>query len=1683
MMLFMSKLSKNKKICISITSILVIVCISVIGYLRYKDTIDTKKELPYIEDVKNYKDYSKEDLEDILFKSEYPEIGRFIQNLSASEQKDLKKYCPYIDDNSRVTVYYNNTGSSKEKTASYKTTIYDYAIASAKREADTMSDNNSTASAQTEDTEVDVSSEVASLYAAEGGFTNHNYDYYLDKAKDASSYKDYVEAVGEPTFISSRSTSFFLSFVSMGDNIISSADSGDDTKSLITTGLTSKRYNNLIKPSPKVTNASVSNYNNLNKTNMQKTLRQAVKDPDNQVKITVKLKHADKDTDFIHYKRSAVEKYGDIIVNEIALTGTAAENNYGIVLHPEKAYSQQLYYDTNTTKSTNPENPNAEGDNIKGNNQVILRLHLDYAVPYNLIPATSASYDTSALGRFAFTQWTSSTLSGFYEYDNGYTYFQPGVNTLGFKKTKEMNAYFNDMEHQMDAKLKRMKATYEYEDSSNTTTTITKNVYGWTKENGNEINDICYMQINLGTNSSASEKRQMTYAYWDAHRNDTDFKKKIKDAYENNVDYEKIKDWLLGCKDDKDFNYQTPTKAIILAPAYNALRFNTNKGFVKMPVQDYAYMGKDSEGNDSWTNTMLYENFGYNYEEYDPLGIGATGSQLDISKSLFEKKLSIDFGDATTMDVRTSFVRRGYLLDKIWFENKGNYSSGSLRYDITSADKNKTLISQKYSDDALESKGRRLIYSKSSTENSMMNIVYQELLNKTGREKEVADKQSHNILNYFYDYATIYGKPGSEYYDKSYTNLGLTWSNNKPAIKYDTTKVSNTASDTPDAVYSTAENTITINVKGKAGANTVDTLYSYLKDILYVTDTEDETNDNSDDGLKLNPQIPALNTYSITEVSNDFTIPKWENISSETTPVAPDKIFIRKATTDTYDATIPALKENEEKTFTFTLSTYDYAGAETANPITVYMKITGGPEETPTPAPSQTPLPPPPSQTPTPPTPTPPTPTHSTASGNYHTGHNFTESELKSLVGTGAEKYAYTKKDTYTIPSQYLNKRLAVGTTFTVRRTTTWTHTHVSSCQCTGSDRYVPPSGWVSPTYDENGNRTGGGYYMYSGYWTGCGTTYCRCTYSATLPTEIKEFTVKIGNCSPDMAVRENVPTKTEKGKTVLVADLTEKDTLAWSHIIKLVTKDPCDHEDTRKHSGSGTSCSVCSSSTTSTYNKTTWQDIRNATNSGSKYTFSFAGTSGASGKNATLVVDIGKLVIEKHNPGGTYDIIFTLTDADGAVCTKTAKIYIDWTAPEINVNKDFSVNGLIYHTNDRIPQLDFYTDKVITKAYDYMDIDAVEGDKPLGLAAGNKISSNLLTLKDSDGYPKYIKILDTKTLYVKMKGSDDVCNIKDTEQQAPAENWRAANSVVSEKVFEVSIRCYNPRNSDYYTDVEGIQVKVVNDAPTVGMGDHLLVLYEEWTEDLIVDFPSTMAWDYEDGTIEDKDAQNITYGTETFTSKDGTQRVRKGIEKTSACLIPNGTYLPNGDSTENTADGKANYNVRSTGDPFRLRFKIIDWGGKDVFVAANGYTYFNTNYEGRFKCTMRFYDLDGAYADRDFWVEVRKTEAQKQPHLRFINKYFFYQDEAFGGLASDSIWRTNPEYYNELKTSLETDVTNSDESNNWAGCQRVYIYTADDIKEAKEIIKKHTVNKGAGNGTMDFNEEFIEFMNKHRVK
>lgn len=1649
----------RKRTKIIATSILSLCIIAIIGTLFFLGNQSTKeKELPDILEVKDYHDYTEEEMEQIFFQSEYSNVGTYLSKLSEEEQKDIKKKFSYLTEK-RVKVYYKTDSG---ETDYYTTTPWEISMKQMKEEEEfeaeqqkLLASKSETSQSNNEGMEQDASEAVLLSASSESTGTSFvdamtaNMFEKLDNPEEDETVSEYLSRISKGNNLLKQNGGFFINVCTMGN----------------------QKYNtssNTAEDMPSGTTTTEADYSKRNEEAVAEDINNRLNA--NSVKFVLsgmKLPYIDS---------SGNEEDSDTFSIEMSPTASSPTTigdpyNFAFV---DKILAGPKY---SQSRKSGSQDPTSGGNYPKSNNASIFILYLKYNVPYNVIPMTSSTFDNSGLGRYSFNSYT-----GYYK-NNGTSYYDSdgAVDTLGFNNVASKLG--------RDVPYATMLTNYRAE-QSNHYMAIDKidsdgALFKWTDGNDSnsfkDFEDRIQLQINVQANASNGRERVATLKYWATmaekySSTPNKFYAELKSQYDGtNADDESVIAWLTQCytnKSKEGFSSTGATKSIILAPAYNKLVFNSRGGVLKGKDVDLSDTYNDIAekynfsssnlavvyGNEASTDVIIEKN-GLS-GKVDTTALNYTGKTYKLAKDNVTATMNgvatkqIDIADANIraiqnddnpLDVRTSVVRRGYTVKDITIINKDN-ADGDIVYTSNSSTLSHGSNAANYKTSITTGgvtydKAYRLYSAK---EQSLMGDIYKSLQ----ENKESA----YDLTNYTYLYASTHQTAGSNSAQKSF--LFWQWENTAPIITWNNKGSEPTVADTSDTkkmpddtIFKDSNgNTCIKLVNGvKAGEKTLELLTDALGNStngMKVTDTEDTANDTS--GLKVNKPIPELSSYTITESGSDTT-----SISGLSQV---DKIFIDSSASNSYQQTIPAeaISNGLSSPWKVTLRTYDYAETLNEEPVVIYIYLDGEPIKTPTPSPNPAPTP---------------------AAGEYHTGHCFTTSELleKCPDPSTPSKYVYSSEKISSYGGLETGSRANTGS-YTVTKTTTYSHSHSIANGC-----YYCPGHYHSSSW---------------GSWT----TYCSgCRLNCNLPATKKintQCNISVGNCVPYIEVRKNLYTKTVNGKATIVPDITEKEILTWNYIIdstnndtskRIIRTTPCDHEDTKIHLGSGTSCSTCSSTSRTAYS-TIWKNISNASVSGSKYTFVFSGTNNAS-SNAKLVIDIGKLQIGKHNPGGTYDIIFTLTDGDGATYSETAKFYVDWTAPLITVNKEISANGLIYHTNDKIPQLDFYSSKVITKAYDYMDVDAVEGNKPLGLAAGTHISSDLTTLKDSDGYPKYIKILDTKTLYVKMKGSEEVCNIKNTEQQTPAENWRAANSVVSEKIFEISIRCYNPRNSDYYTDVEGIKVKVVNDAPTVGMGDHLLVLYEEWTEDLIVDFPSTMAWDYEDGTIEDKDSQNITYGTETFTSKDGTQRVRKGIEKTSSCLIPNGTYLPNGNSSENTADGKANYNVRSKGDPYRLRFKIVDWGGKDVFVAANGYTYFNTNYEGRFKCTMRFYDLDGAYADRDFWVEVRKTEAQRQPHLRFINKYFFYQDEAFGGLASDSIWRTNPEYYNELKTSLETDVTNSDASNNWAGCQRVYIYTADDIKEAKEIIKKHTVDKGAGNGTWDFNAKFIEFMNRHRVK
>lgn len=701
----------------------------------------------------------------------------------------------------------------------------------------------------------------------------------------------------------------------------------------------------------------------------------------------------------------------------------------------------------------------------------------------------------------------------------------------------------------------------------------------------------------------------------------------------------------------------------------------------------------------------------------------------------------------------------------------------------------------------------------------------------------------------------------------------------------------------------------------------------------------------------------------------------------------------------------------------------------------------------------------------------------------YHTGHKFTESELQAICPTNEPprahsscSYSDSERFTYTVP---LNKRLPKDSTYTITRINTYTHSCPMSCN---SCRHC------------KGHTVSDGNGGYNTEYRNDNCCNCPCTLQKTvIKTQIVNITIV--NCEPSFSVKS--------------IDRTERDVIKWSDIVDMVTDYPKDHEDTNIHTNSGATCSTCSGEKQTNYTESVWKtDYKSNTNIKKTetdgtytYTVTFPGT--GNDKEATFVVDVGHLELDHHNPGATYPIKYTLTDGDGDSVSADAEIVIDWVTPDVEVNpkalsSDTATNPLVYHTNETIPQGDFFCSDVFSKVYDVMDTDAIEGDKPTYLKHNTTnsdrfdISSDLVTggdtILDANGLPEYVRIISTKvdeTLYVqRSKDKDsalkqeatlygalpnptpDVCTFdyrsgdkrvddgsvphagskRDGEESASAENWRASNTVVEKKICTVLIRISNPRNPDYCVDKE-VKVIIVNDAPDIeaakGKTTQLLVLYEEWTEDAIIDWWSSKAWDLEDGVIWGSDSHNTLYGVHDFTSLDSLQQHKRGIEKYDQkdCLITTNKQLT-------TSTGHA-YKLINDGNIFFYRFKITDWGGKE-FV-KNGHSYFDTTEEGIFKIEITFTDLDNATASTDLYIQVRKTEAQMDPYIRYINKYFLGQSPDNGGFEYNSKWRTNATLKNELKETLDKKTEDINSSNS----QVVYYFSREDIKKAKENHEK----------------------------
>lgn len=1060
-----------------------------------------------------------------------------------------------------------------------------------------------------------------------------------------------------------------------------------------------------------------------------------------------------------------------------------------------------------------------------------------------------------------------------------------------------------------------------------------------------------------------------------------------------------------------------------------------------------------------------------------------SSDSVQITSGNVNQSVALNMHSWLGQDAVTMVRRLGYSVNKIFLRHNyianestthafgmlsdGAYTVKSIDYPA-SADKNSELSGTCYR-----------IYSQNANETS--------LFASTGNRN-----LSHYMYTFLNDNPAIGSNPTSAIY--------YTWENDAPQIVvggYGAGYNANTVPSNDTMFYEGVEgyedgegNYRTANVYGVryAASDALDMAsavhWALRNSGGYVLDAEDS--ENAACIHSVNAAIPAIQDY----------VPP---ISADTTGYR-DYICITNASTSNALSVVkpityhPIGQLDASDAQRIELTVMDWGGKTDKIILNVYVPCDG--LNVPTPAPPAVPA-----------DPAQPADTSST----YHSGHLFQDSELRAICpsANAPDGFAYYTEELLPDTTVTIGTRMQLGTYRAIKRTS-FTHTNPSNCTyycytCGGHQSKVA-STTIGNNYGE--------YCIYSvcpagqNYLATCSNPVNVCPYCVNGNTFTKQFdtanNVTITNCAPVLETYEINTLPSDKSglsytttKTENIMNnhvVTEADELSPLDITSLLIT-LADHEDTQIHyledpdkcntNSVAPYCDVATFfklTTIPKYDTSDYKDARTLT-----YTFTTTGNP----NNATLTIDIGNLRLGHHNPGGLYPITFTLTDGDGATTTVTSTLYIDWVTPQLEVNEKVADNKLIYHTNQTIKQHDFFTDTVVTKAYDYMDTDAREprlkddgtlDEAVTSLFTGDAITSDLSEVR-SNSLPKYIRIMETNELYVQTKAhpttqSNDICRISDGKEGPLTTNWRAANSIREEKTYEVKLRIFNPRNEAYYTD-KTFEVKVVNDAPLIKAGKHLLVLYEEYTEDDIIDWWSTQAWDYEDGTLLSipEASQNSEYAPKTITSRDGTQRVCLGIDKNRKCLIPV-------ESTNPVA-------LRNNAETFHYRFKIIDWGtNNDYLYKVGDDNWANTFKEREYTLKIRFYDEDMAYADTTLTVIVRKTEAQMKGSLRFINKHFFFDDDGVslrpaeeGGLAYDSIWRTNPEYREELARSLNTDVSNACAENNWEGCQYVFEFTPDDIKEAKALIKKHTVDAPPDERTWDFDDELWVIMNRCTLK
>ena len=131
---------------------------------------------------------------------------------------------------------------------------------------------------------------------------------------------------------------------------------------------------------------------------------------------------------------------------------------------------------------------------------------------------------------------------------------------------------------------------------------------------------------------------------------------------------------------------------------------------------------------------------------------------------------------------------------------------------------------------------------------------------------------------------------------------------------------------------------------------------------------------------------------------------------------------------------------------------------------------------------------------------------------------------------------------------------------------------------------------------------------------------------------------------------------------------------------------------------------------------------------------------------------------------------------------------------------------------------------------------------------------------------------------------------------------------------------------------------------------------------------------------------------------------------------------------------------------------------------------FLNFQHEGSVTETYQVIDSQGNIFQKQITVYVVDTtpkEVANAGTTRFINKEYFNKTALNGGLADDSLWRTDAEYNSILRSALENLENDTSE--------KTYHFTHEDILNMKQFIRDNGVgNSRSADALTRFYETFM---------